>query len=75
MKKLLFADALFLTALFPLFFAPSAFADSTLTLTWMQPPGYQSTLYESTNLNGSWTTFGVVNPPVTTQTTNQVAFF
>ena len=52
-----------------------ALTAQTLNLTWMQPAGYQSTLYEATNINGSWTAMGVVNPPVAVQTTNQVAFF
>lgn len=53
----------------------TAGAAESLTLTWIQPPGYQSTLYSSTNIAGAWTQWGVVNPPVVTQTTNQMAFF
>jgi hypothetical protein len=62
--------------LFLILLSFSLFADTnTLTLTWLQPPGYQSTLYSATNLNGSWSSFGAVNPPYSTPETNQTAFF
>lgn len=64
-----------LTGLALLAVASTLLASETLTLTWIQPPGYQSTLYSSTNVAGAWTEWGVVNPPIVTQTTNQMAFF
>jgi len=48
---------------------------NTLTLTWLQPPGYQSTLYSSTNLGGGWSSLGTANPPYSTEETNKVSFF
>jgi hypothetical protein len=46
-----------------------------LQLVWLQPPGYQSALYSSTNLGNGWTSFGVVNPPFNVCPTGQVAYF
>lgn len=68
MKRTLLISILLLSALI-------AFSDDTLTLTWDQPPGFSSTLFTSTNLNGCWTSLGTVNPPYITQETNRVAFF
>lgn len=56
-------------------FGSASAETNTLVLTWIQPPNFQSTLYESTNLNGGWSEFGVVNPPVVVQPTNPVVFF
>lgn len=46
-----------------------------LQLTWLQPPGYQSTMYCATNMTGCWTSLGVVNPPYNVCPTNPVVFF
>lgn len=48
---------------------------NTLILTWMQPPGYDSTLYYATNLNGTWSEISTDAPPYTTQQTNPISFF
>lgn len=48
---------------------------NVLQLIWMQPPGYESTLYSATNLGGAWTSLGVVNPPFNVSPTNQVSYF
>lgn len=64
-----------LTIVLTLILTITSFAQATLTLIWIEPPGYQSTLYSSTNLNGSWSSLGEVNPPYLTQPTNQVTFF
>lgn len=53
----------------------TTFADQTLHLTWEQPLGWHSTLYSSTNLDGTWSQFSTSSPPVDVQPTNQVAFF
>jgi hypothetical protein len=62
-----------------LIFAVSSFAQTNiLILTWVQPPGYQSTLYESQNLGTgwqNWTNLGSVAPPFSVTPTNQTAFF
>jgi hypothetical protein len=58
------------------FWVGSGFAQSNvLTLTWLQPAGFHSTLYSSTNLNGEWTSLGEVNPPAYVTPTNPVTFF
>lgn len=48
---------------------------NVLTLEWVQPPGYQSTLYQATNVNGNWVVLAVTNPPVSLLTTQNAAFF
>lgn len=49
---------------------------NTLTLVWSQPPGFSSTLYEATNLLGTWSPLqGVTNPPQYIQATQSQAFF
>ncbi len=45
----------------------SAAASPVQTLTWVQPPGYQSTLYQSQALStnwSAWTNLGQVIPPI-----------
>jgi hypothetical protein len=48
---------------------------NTLELNWLAPPGFQSTLYCSTNLNSSWSAMGQVTPPVSVNPTNPMTFF
>lgn len=48
---------------------------NVLELTWSQPIGYQSTLYTSTNLAGTWQPLSTNPPPFTTVSDKPVAFF
>lgn len=53
----------------------SAQTTNTLILTWNQPVGYHSTLYESTNLLSGWSQFSTSSPPVSVQSEKESAFF
>ena len=46
-----------------------------LNLMWLQPPGYQSTLYSATNLNGQWKLLASQPPPASLLCTQSTAFF
>ena len=46
-----------------------------LNLMWIQPVGYQSTIYSTTNINGQWQPLTNVSPPASLLCTQQSAFF
>lgn len=50
-------------------------ATNILVLTWNEPVGYHSTLYESTNLISGWTQFSTSSPPVSVESAKDSAFF
>jgi hypothetical protein len=63
--------ALILTLLTSVIYADT----NVLELTWLQPPGYQSELFTSTNLVGVWQPLSTNAPPFQTYSDKDVAFF
>lgn len=57
-------------------FATYALAQTNqLSLMWIQPVGYQSTIYQATNLNGQWYFMTNQPPPASILCTQHSAFF
>lgn len=48
---------------------------NNLNLMWVQPVGYQSTIYQATNINGQWQPLAVTAPPAALTCTQSSAFF
>lgn len=48
---------------------------NVLQLVWVQPPGYESTLFTATNLSGAWTPLATNVNPVSVTATQSVAYF